>query len=282
MARAKWIAFPYPGKSFDYAADKLAKNWAALHAGDQEPYPDAKWAAAAIKAAPQPAIKLDAAALAAATQDAWRSFHRGDFQDAFERGDKLGVWGAVVACKSQGIHAARLIEDDKTRMSELQLAVQRAQHAATNWPQCANAHYQHALALGRYSQAISITQALSQGLAGKVKASLDATLKLAPKHAEAMLALAMYHAEIVAKVGSMLAGLTYGAKASIAEQHMSAALKLIPQAPIAHIEHGNMLLALHGSRREDEAAAAYAKAAALKPRDAMEALDAAYAKSQIE
>jgi len=282
MARMKWIAFPYPDKSFDYAGDKLAKNWAALHDGDQEPFPDEKWAASAIKAAPQPKLKLDAAMLANASQDAWRAFHRGDFGDAFDRGDKLGVWGAVVACKSQGIHAARLIEDDKTRMSELQSAMHRALEAATKWPAATNAHYQHALALGRYSQAISIAQALTQGLAGKVKASLDATLKLAPKHAEAMLALAMYHAEIVAKVGSMIAGLTYGAKASIAEQNMTAALKLIPKAPIVHIEHGNLLMALHGSKREDEAAAAYARAAALKPRDAMEALDAAYATSQIE
>ncbi len=282
MASTKWIAFPYPAKSFDFAGDKLQKNWATLHAGDQEAFPDAKWAATAIKAAPQPGLKLDAEALATAAQDAWRAFHRGDFGDAFDRGDKLGVWGAVVACKSQGIHAARLIAQDKIRMAELQQATQRALEASVKWPQCANAFYQHALALGRYSQAISIAQALSQGLAGKVKASLDSTLKLAPKHAEAMLALALYHAEIVAKVGSLLAGLTYGAKASIAEQQMSAALKLIPQAPIAHIEHGNMLLALHGAKREDEAAGAYAKAAALKPRDAMESLDVAYAKSQIE
>jgi len=123
---------------------------------------------------------------------------------------------------------------------------------------------------------------LSQGLAGKVKASLDTTLKLAPKHAEAMLALALYHAEIVAKVGGMIAGLKYGAKASTAEQHMAAALKLLPQAPIAHIEHGNLLLALYGAKREDDAAAAYARAAGTKPWDAMEALDAAYAKSAIE
>ncbi len=282
MARTRWTAFPHSGKSFVYAGESLSKSWATLHLGDQEPFPDARWAAAAMKAAPQPKIKLDPAELAAAAQDAWRAFHHGDFGDACERGERLGVWGAAVACKAQGVHAARLIDDEGSRMQHLQQAAERAALAAEKWPQAANAHYQHAYALGRYSQTISIAQALGQGLAGKVRASLDAALELAPKHAEAMLALALYHAEIVAKVGSMIAGLTYGAKASIAEQHMAAALKLIPQAPIAHIEHGNLLLALHGAKREDEAAAAYAKAAALKPRDAMEALDVAYAKSQIE
>lgn len=282
MASRKWIAFPYPDKAFDFAGDKLAKAWKVLHAGDQEPFPDLKWAATALKQCPQPSRKLDATALAAAAQDGWRAFHRGDFGAAFEQGNALGAWGIAIACKAQGVHAARLIENDALRAQELQAAAGSAADAAARWPESANAHYQHAYALGRYSQTISIAQALAQGLAGKVKASLDQTLKLAPQHAEAMLALALYHAEIVAKVGGMLAGLTYGAKATTAEQHMAAALKLIPKAPIAHIEHGNLLLALHGDKREDEAAAAYAKAAALPPHDAMDALDGAYARSQIE
>jgi hypothetical protein len=80
----------------------------------------------------------------------------------------------------------------------------------------------------------------------------------------------------------MIGGLTYGAKASEAESHIRTALKLTPDSPIAHIEHGNVLMLLHGEKREDAAAAAYEKAAGLKPADAMEALDAAYARAQLE
>ena len=57
---------------------------------------------------------------------------------------------------------------------------------------------------------------------------------------------------------------------------------LTPDSPIAWIEYANSLLLLHGAKREDDAAAAYSKAAKLKPRDAMEALDAAWARAQIE
>ena len=39
--------------------------------------------------------------------------------------------------------------------------------------------------------------ALKMGIAGKVRASLDATLNLEPRHAEAHTALALYHAEII-------------------------------------------------------------------------------------
>ena len=112
--------------------------------------------------------------------------------------------------------------------------------------------------------------------------SLNATLELAPKHAEAHTALALYHAEIINKIGAMIGGLTYGAKAAEAESHIKTALKLTPDSPIAHVEHGNVLLLLYGDKKEDDAATAFEKAGKLKPKDAMEALDAAYAKSQLE
>jgi hypothetical protein len=41
-------------------------------------------------------------------------------------------------------------------------------------------------------------------------------------------------------------------------------------------------LLLHGDRGEDAAAAAYEKAGKLKPRDAMETLDARWARAQLE
>ena len=123
---------------------------------------------------------------------------------------------------------------------------------------------------------------MKAGIAGKVRGALDTTLELAPKHAEAHTAMALYHAEIIGKVGAMIGGLTYGAKAAEADKHIKTALKLTPDSPIAHIEHGNVLMLLHGDKQEDAAAAAYEKAAKLKPIDAMEALDAAFAASQLE
>ena len=45
---------------------------------------------------------------------------------------------------------------------------------------------------------------------------------------------------------------------------------------------GNVLLLLDEKRNEDAAAAAYETAAGCKPLDAMEALDAAWARDQLE
>jgi len=282
-AKSAWAAFPHDAKGFAYAGDALKKAWPRLHAGDCEPFPDDKRAAALIKAAGKSAPKgMDAAGLASALQDAWRAFHRGDFKAAFEAGDNLGPVGASVAAKALGIHATYLVDDDAEKLKRFEQAAGLAEAAIRALPDEANSHYRHAFALGRYSQGLSIAKALKQGIAGKVRTSLDAALELAPKHAEAHTALALYHAEIIGKIGAMIGGLTYGAKASEAESHIKTALKLTPDSPIAHIEHGNVLMLLHGEKREDAAAAAYEKAAGLKPADAMEALDAAFARAQLE
>jgi tetratricopeptide (TPR) repeat protein len=280
MAKSNWAAFAHPDKAYDYAGDKLAKAWSKLHAGDLEPFPDEKHLARLLKANSK--LGKDAGKLANALQDAWRAFHRGDFHEAYESGVALKALGASVAIKAGGIHATYLVDSAKDKTARYESLANLAEEAITALPDEANSHYRRAFALGRYSQTISITKALAQGIGGKVRESLDAALELAPKHAEARTAHGLYHAEIVGKVGGMLAKLTYGASASEAEKQLKEALKLTPDSPIAWIEFGNALLLLHGEKREDDVADAYAKAAKLKPHDAMEALDAAWAREQIE
>ncbi|SDR12830.1 hypothetical protein SAMN05428982_3235 [Pseudoxanthomonas sp. CF385] len=279
---SKWAPFPHDAKAYAYAGDALKKAWPALHAGDQEPYPDEKRAKALIAAAGKAAKGIAADDLAQQLQEAWRAFHRGDFQAAYEAGEALGPLGASVAVKAVGIHATYLVENEAEQLKRFEQAAKLAEAAIKALPDEANSHYRHAFALGRYSQGLSIAKALKQGIAGKVRAALDATLERSPKHAEAHTALALYHAEIIDKIGAMIGGLTYGAKASEAESHIKTALKLTPESPIAHVEYANVLLLLHGDKKEDAAAAAFEKAGKLKPRDAMEALDAAHANAQIE
>ncbi|MDE2407367.1 MAG: hypothetical protein KGL91_05840 [Xanthomonadaceae bacterium] len=281
-AATTWAAFPHDAKAYAYAGDALKKAWPKLHAGDCEPWPETKHAAALLKEAGKAAPRLDAEALAQALQEAWRAFHRGEFKAAFDAGSALGPVGASVAVKALGIHTTYLVEDEDEKLKRFEQAAALAEAAVKALPEQVNSHYRHAFALGRYSQGLSITKALKMGIAGKVRTALDTTLALAPRHAEAHTALAVYHAEIINKIGAMIGGLTYGAKASAAEKHIKEALKLTPASPIAHVEHGNVLLLLDANRNEDAAATAYEKAANCKPLDAMEALDAAWAASQLE
>lgn len=283
MAKGKgWANFPHDAKAFDYAGERLAKQWAKLHGGDCEPFPDEARIGKLLKANPKLGKPSEAAAIADTLQQAWRDYHRGDFQAAYEAGESLGPLGVSVAVKAAGIHAVYLLDDEAASLKRFEQLNAMAEAASKLLPDEANVHYRRAFALGRYSQGISIAKALSQGLAGKVRESLDRTLKLAPKHAEAHTALGLYHCEVVGKVGALIAGLTYGAKAATGEELLKAAVKLTPDSPIAHIEYGNGLMLLHGDKREDEAAAAYEKAASIKPKDAMEKLDVEYARAQLE
>jgi tetratricopeptide (TPR) repeat protein len=259
MAKA-WATFPYADKKYQHNAASLKKAWERLHRGDAEPFP-----------------KDDAVV------DAWIAFHAGDFQKAAELGVKAGSGAGInIANKAQSIYANYLEENDKRKLELFEEVAQRAEALQAKEPKNANAHYWQAYALGRYAQGISVAKALAQGIGGKVKAALETTIKLAPKHADAHTALGSYHAEVIDKVGAMIGGLTYGAKKDAALKNYQAALKLNPDSAIARIEYANGLVMLEGKKALKEAEKLYAEAAKCEPLDAMERLDVELAKSELE
>ncbi len=259
MAAPKSLRFPYDQKPYDYAGDALGKAWKRLHQGDCEPFPET-----------------------APLQDAWRAFHRGDFAAAIAQGAKLGAPGSLPASKAAAVAATYLEEDDRRALKLLEDAAGRAEEAARKLPGHANAWYLLAFVLGRYAQRISIVKALAEGIGGKVRKALDRTLELEPKHADAHIALGLYHAEIIDKVGALAGKLTYGADAAKAVKHFEQALKLNPGSAIAHMEYANGLLMLHGDAKQKQAVELYRKAAACKPADAMERLDVEQAKAELD
>ncbi|NUP84756.1 MAG: hypothetical protein HUU30_03235 [Burkholderiaceae bacterium] len=255
---AKWTAFPYDSADYTYSPAALKKQWARLHAGDAEPLPK------------------DDKVLAA-----WALFHAGEFQKACEAGLRAGGDGITVANKAQAIYANYLEKSEKNRLAMFQEVAERAEAQAAENPKNANAHYWMAYALGRYSQGISVAKALAQGLGSKVKTALETTIKLAPKHADAHIALGAFHAEVIDKVGKLL-GKTQGADASTGLKLYQQALKLNPTSAIAMVEYANGLVMLEGDKRMKEAEKLYADAAACEPADAMERLDVEMAKAELE
>ncbi|MFI4868601.1 MAG: hypothetical protein ACHQDD_04535 [Steroidobacterales bacterium] len=222
-----------------------------------------------------------AATVAQALQNAWREFHAGEFRKAIVHGEELGALGASAANKAAAIDSLYSNQSGAAILKMLDTAVQRAEAAVKVLPDYANAHYLLALVLGRYSQRISILKALAQGLAGRVRSHLERTLALEPRHAEAHLALGLYHAEIVNKLGSLAAALTYGASHDAALEHFRHAARMAPDSPIIHMEYANGLMLLDGERARTQAGEFYQKAAACEPVDAMEWLDARRAKQGL-
>ena len=255
---AKWTAFPYDAGPYTYDAAALKKHWARLHKGDAEPVPK------------------DEAVLAA-----WALFHAGEFHKAHDAGLKAGGAGITVANKAQSIYANYLEKSEKTKLAMFMEVVERAEKQAAQDPKNANAHYWMAYALGRYSQGISVAKALTQGLGGKVKTALETTIALAPKHADAHIALGAFHAEVIDKVGKLL-GRTQGADAATGLKMFKEALALNPDSAIARVEYANGLVMLEGEKRLKEATRLYEDAAACEPLDATERLDIEMAKAELE
>jgi tetratricopeptide (TPR) repeat protein len=266
-----------PHRPAGQTAGSLHERWARLHVTDREPWPDERLVGRLAKQHGTFATWLEssvgAAAIARNLQGAWEQFHEGEFQAAIEAGSRLGALGASVANKAAAVHSLYSKKGSPHELALLDAAVKRGEQAIAVLPDYANAHYMLALALGRYSQGISILKALAAGIASRVRTHLERTLQLEPQHAEAHVAFGLYHAEIVNKLGSLAAGITYGASANTALTCLQRAAKLAPSSPIIHIEHANGLLLLDADRYRDEARTLYAEAAALEPADEMERLD---------
>jgi tetratricopeptide (TPR) repeat protein len=255
---AKWTAFPHTG-DYSWDAASLKKQWARLHRGDCEPLPK------------------DAAVLAA-----WVLFHNGEFQKAAEAGAKAGGAGITVANKATAIYANYLEAKEKTKLDLFMQVAEQAEAQQAAEPDNPNAWYWQAYALGRYSQGISVAKALAQGLGGKVKAALEQAIQLEPKHADAHIALAAFHAEVIDKVGSLIGGMTYGAKKDAGLKLFQAAIKLNPASAIAKVEYANGLVMLDGDKKMKEATQLYEQAAACEPLDAMERLDVDMAREELD
>ncbi len=255
---AKWTAFPYDNAAFVYTPATLKKHWARLHTGDAE------------------ALPKDAAVLAA-----WIHFHAGDFQAAYDAGLKLGEAGHTVANKAQAIYANYLEKKEKTKLEMFLEIAARAEAQQASDPKNPNAYYWQAYAIGRYGQGISVAKALAQGLGSKCKNALETTIKLAPKHADAHIALGAFHAEVIDKVGKLL-GRTQGADTATGLKMFETALTLNPGSAIAMIERANGLIMLEGDKRMAVAEALYAQAAECVPMDAMECLDVEVAKEELD
>jgi tetratricopeptide (TPR) repeat protein len=254
----RWTAFPHVD-DYSFDATALEKHWVRLHAGDAEPLPE------------DPAVR-----------QAWALFHRGEFQLAAQAGLDAGGAGITVANKATVVYASYLERKEKNKLDLLLEVAERAQAQAAQDPRNPNAWFCQGFALGRYSQSISVAKALAQGLGSRVKETLERAIQLQPRHADAHIALAAFHAEVIDKVGTLIGGMTYGAKKETGLKLFQEALRLNPSSPIALIEYAKGLLMLEGSEKMREATRLYGQACAFKPMDATEHLEVELAKSELQ
>ncbi|MGQ0709156.1 MAG: hypothetical protein ACT4NV_05340 [Rhodoferax sp.] len=245
---ANWTDFAHVG-DYHFDATRLKRHWARLHAGDREPLPS------------------DPQVLAA-----WSLFHAGRFKEAVVTAMDAGPQGHTVVNKTTSVYASFLEPTEKSRQVLFLEVAKRASEQCASEPDNANAYYWYGYALGRYSQGISVAKALAQGIGSKVKTALERAIVLQPDHADAHVALATFHAEIIDKVGTLIGHMTYGARKETCLGLFAKAITLCPKSPHVLIEYANALTMLEGERHETQVQSLYDQAFGIRPRDAHEHL----------
>lgn len=252
-----WTVCPHAGE-YRFDSDRLEQQWTRLHAGDAEPLPTS------------PALL-----------EGWALYHSGAFEQAALAGLRAGAAGLTLANKATCIHATYVEPVEQQRLDLLLQAADRAHAQQAIEPHNPNAWYWQAYGLGRYSQGISVAKGLAKGLGKQIKLALETSIKLAPHHADAHLALANFHAEVIDKVGELIGGMTYGASRETALALYEAARGINPDSPITLTEYAHGLLMLGGDRGA-QAAQLLERATAFEPADAMERLYVEAARMELE
>ena len=258
MSTNDWSACPVDMSDLDLAGDKLQQRWDELHRGNREPFPT------------DPRL-----------QDAWRAYHLGHFARAVELGMAAGPQGAVPAAFATTIYAQYIECDDKRKIAEFKQAMALCKEAEAGGLSTANLHYMHAVAMGRYSQFISMIEALAQGFGGRIKEQIERCLELEPAHAEAHVTFGGWHAGISDQAGSLMARMLYGATQDGAHEHYDEALRLAPDSVVPHIEYARGLEVMYGDGEREAMIVHLEHAMQVTAVDAMQRMDQAAARQQL-
>ncbi|MDE2980765.1 MAG: hypothetical protein OXU74_06160 [Gemmatimonadota bacterium] len=168
--------------------------------------------------------------------DANAAYADGRFVEAADIGEALGTSdGYVVATKSLAIYAHYEASEEEFS-AVVERAMRMGEMAVAADPENADAHYQSAHAVGRYAQRVGAFTALRQGLAGKIRDLLEATLAIEPDYTDAILALGGWHADIHAE--GRIARMMYGGNKDEAVMLFERALELEPESKVVLHAYG--------------------------------------------
>jgi hypothetical protein len=249
-----WIPMPYPDVP-RLDASALLSRWARLHAGQALPLPSS------------------------ALMDGWILYHTGQFEGAVAAGLLQGAEGVTLANQATAVYANYLEPRESVRLALFLQVAERAAAQVAKYPDDPQALFWEAYALGRYSQGISVARALAQGLGGRIKEALERVVALEPLHADAHIALGSFHAEVIDKVGALVARMTYGVRAETAIAMFERGVTLNSHSASGWMEYARGLMMIEGDAKIVEAGRLYERAAAIVPADARERLDAELART---
>jgi hypothetical protein len=295
LAAEKWQPFPYAQSSYDYPGDALQQAWPQLTRGfgPNYPYPDAAWVMQQCQSNPDVfatpmtsnrdfnCTPAGSQIYAAGVQNVWRLLFRGDFAQAKTEGLKLGAAGKIPAMFAQTIYA---VYQAPSRASRHQLLGQVVTYFDESGEFINNdraAMFGRIYAKARLAQGLPIAVVIKRNYTQQIPQELDALLLKQPNHPYALTLYGAFHAGIIHKAGETLGHLTYGANSDSMEKFFARTLAQTDDLAVSYYEYANALTDVYGASEQQKALSQLKIAAALKPLNAIEALESARAQASL-
>ncbi|CAD5106814.1 hypothetical protein [Zestomonas carbonaria] len=296
VADDHWKPFPYDQSAYDYSGDKLREAWPRLTRGfgHDYPFPDTDWVVTTATRYPK-ALELtvtgntgftgkpeEAEHYAEQLQGVWRLVFRGDFAEAKKRGLALGVGGQVPAMFAQVVYAMFLAPDQAEKHRLLEEVISYTDQAGELMQADIAAQFGRVYAKARLAEELSVPVVLKRGYTSQIPAELDALLAKQPRQPFALALYGGYEAGVIRKVGKLVGKMTYGVSADQMEQYFARSFRAADDLPIGHYEYANALAYVYGDDGQAKVVEQLQRAVAIKPINAMEALEVAHARKLLK
>ena len=170
-------------------------------------------------------------------------FAAGDYLPAADRARAQGSAEGLALATQITCYYGRYLAPEDDRLALFESAIEMAAAALEFEPDNAFVRVQNAHALGRYSQQIGVVEAISEGLAGRMRDQIDAALALEPDNAAAHMLLANWHAAIINNSG-FIGRMIYGAEEDEVFTHYGEAIRVSPEDAQIRIEFARAVLEL--------------------------------------
>lgn len=287
-----WNKPPFGTRAFDMTPEQIKANWPHMMRALRVPYPSPEYLRARFERFPAfresyPDFDGNFNKLSEEVIDIWRLFMRGDYQQAMQQGERLGVAGRIPGKLGQIMYAIYLepnLEDKHMLLQDAANVVREYGASLDMMKKDKQFHDDYvmirigyAYAIGRIAEDVPVPVAIGRNYVFKVLGAANDILELQPDSPLGLAFRAGIDANIVRKVGKATGRVTFGAKQTDVKNYFDRALKTVPDVSVIRYEYANALMYVDKKRQIDEAIRQLEMAAGHKPSFSMEALDAMYA-----
>ena len=242
------------GIDYYYAGDSLKRHWAKLHALDMISYPTSENIGRLL--APYLETELESGALpsdfdgdysylARQVQESWRLLHAGQYKDAYNLADSLGLAGVQPKLRSLAIYCHYFVLSHQARLAIFSALVKEVEYIQTRYNvENTEIYLLKALAIGLYGQEMNPIVAFAKGLGGKLKYNIYKAAELSPGNVEAIMLKAIFDTEAINYAGSIASKLFYGASKRRAMDYFQQAMHMAPENSLLLLEYGKACLSI--------------------------------------